>query len=196
MAIQTITIDTEQWAVVPRALLEEITESLACELDARYPACNRSYPSQERKYQAEMEPVIKARDILAAAPRPEPVQLANPSCLEAFTAFWDDYRFKSWGTNPHPQWPNNRTKENMPDQWCAIGKPYAWEAWRACWETAQRPVPTCDWQEDSDGIWETSCGEAWVCTEGTPTENDMRFCHSCGKHLKEHRHAEPDGGAV
>lgn len=63
-------------------------------------------------------------------------------------------------------------------------------------ETAPRPVPTCDWQEDSDGIWETSCGEAWVCTEGTPAENNMKFCHSCGKHLKEHRYAEPDGGAV
>ena len=59
-----------------------------------------------------------------------------------------------------------------------------------------RPVPTCDWQEDSDGIWETSCGEAWVCTEGTPAENNMKYCHSCGKHLKEHRYAEPDGGAV
>lgn len=63
-------------------------------------------------------------------------------------------------------------------------------------ETAPRPVPTCDWQEDSDGIWETSCGEAWVCTEGTPAENNMKYCHSCGKHLKEHRYAEPDGGAV
>lgn len=61
---------------------------------------------------------------------------------------------------------------------------------------APRPVPTCDWQEDADGIWETSCGEAWVCTDGTPAENNMKFCHSCGKHLKEHRYAEPDGGAV
>lgn len=61
-------------------------------------------------------------------------------------------------------------------------------------DTEPRPVPTCDWQEDADGIWETSCGEAWVCTEGTPAENNMKFCHSCGKHLKEHRYAEPDGG--
>lgn len=57
-------------------------------------------------------------------------------------------------------------------------------------------IATCDWQEDSEGIWETSCGEAWVCTEGTPTENNMKYCHSCGKHLKEHRYAEPDGGAA
>lgn len=64
MPIETITIDTEQWAVVPMELLSELAESLACELDARYPACNRAYPSQERKYQSAMEPVFKSRALL------------------------------------------------------------------------------------------------------------------------------------
>lgn len=54
-------------------------------------------------------------------------------------------------------------------------------------------IATCEWREDADGIWETACGEAWVCTEGTPVENDMKYCHSCGKHLKEMPYAATGG---
>lgn len=44
-------------------------------------------------------------------------------------------------------------------------------------------VPTCTWDEDEDGVWTTACGEAWVFNDGgsTPAENNVRFCHSCGK---------------
>lgn len=76
MPIETITIDTEQWAVVPMELLSELAESLACELDARYPACNRAYPSQERKYQSAMEPVFKSRALLLTQ-QPEQAQQSD-----------------------------------------------------------------------------------------------------------------------
>lgn len=56
------------YKLVPVDLLSELAESLACELDARYPASVRSYESQDRKYMAEMEPVLTARQIIAAAP--------------------------------------------------------------------------------------------------------------------------------
>jgi hypothetical protein len=56
------------YILVPVDLLSELAESLACELDARYPASVRSYESQDRKYQAEMEPVLTARQIITAAP--------------------------------------------------------------------------------------------------------------------------------
>lgn len=45
------------------------------------------------------------------------------------------------------------------------------------------PVPTCEWHEDEDGVWETSCGQSWVFAEGGPEDNGMKFCHQCGKHL-------------
>ena len=52
-----------------------------------------------------------------------------------------------------------------------------------------QPIPTpeqsCDWREDEDGIWHTACGESFEVTEGSPTENGMKFCHSCRRRLKE-----------
>lgn len=63
-----------EFVVIEKCLLSELAESLAAELDARYPACNRSYPRNERRYQSEMEPVTKAREILEAQkPEAEPV---------------------------------------------------------------------------------------------------------------------------
>lgn len=41
------------------------------------------------------------------------------------------------------------------------------------------PEP-CVWREDEDGIWETSCGASWVFTDGSPSENNTKFCHNCG----------------
>lgn len=67
-----------EFVLVDRALLTDLCESLAAELDARYPACNRSYPHNELRYKSEMEPVTKAREILAAPkPEAEPVAVAK-----------------------------------------------------------------------------------------------------------------------
>lgn len=85
MTIKTITIDTDQWAVVPMELLSELAESLACELDARYPACNRAYPSQERKYQSAMEPVFKSRALLLTQ---QPEQAQQPAPRQVPTSEW------------------------------------------------------------------------------------------------------------
>ena len=30
----------------------------------------------------------------------------------------------------------------------------------------------------------TACGEAWRFDDGGPGENNMHFCHSCGKSLR------------
>lgn len=43
-------------------------------------------------------------------------------------------------------------------------------------------VPTCTWTQDSDGTWETTCGEAWVTLDGEPpADHRVRFCHGCGR---------------
>lgn len=45
---------------------------------------------------------------------------------------------------------------------------------------------TCNWRVTDDWdtpVWETSCGESFVFSEGGPTENSFNFCHSCGKRL-------------
>jgi len=33
-------------------------------------------------------------------------------------------------------------------------------------------------------VWETDCGEIFVLNEGTPEDNDMKFCSFCGKPLE------------
>ena len=55
--------------------------------------------------------------------------------------------------------------------------------------TAPQPVAreplTCEWtHNDDDGYWDTSCGKAWRFDDGGPKENNMNFCHCCGKTLR------------
>ena len=44
----------------------------------------------------------------------------------------------------------------------------------------------CNWKQDDEGNWETTCGNMFVIAEGTPSENDMNYCCYCGGLLKEH----------
>lgn len=60
----------------------------------------------------------------------------------------------------------------------------------AAWNT-RTPQPTqaqagaCEWtHNDDDGYWDTSCGKAWRFDDGGPKENNMNFCHCCGKTLR------------
>jgi hypothetical protein len=43
----------------------------------------------------------------------------------------------------------------------------------------------CVWKPDSDGTYRTSCGQAFVFTDGGPRENGANFCLYCGAALKE-----------
>ncbi len=47
------------------------------------------------------------------------------------------------------------------------------------------PSEVCEWKEDEDGNWGTSCGNLYCIIEGMPKENGMKFCCYCGKLLKE-----------
>lgn len=44
---------------------------------------------------------------------------------------------------------------------------------------------TCEWKEDSDGNWDTSCGQTFCVEDGTPADNGYEFCQACGGGLKE-----------
>jgi hypothetical protein len=49
----------------------------------------------------------------------------------------------------------------------------------------------CTWSGEEDGSsWSTSCRRAFWLEDGTPSENEMRFCCFCGKPLKEEVDAE------
>lgn len=48
----------------------------------------------------------------------------------------------------------------------------------------------CAWTQENDegsDSWSTKCGNLFCLTEGSPTENKMRFCCYCGKALREFR---------
>lgn len=58
----------------------------------------------------------------------------------------------------------------------------------------------CTWSQDSDGSWDTKCGEKFELTNGGPTENNMRFCYGCGEHILEspfeEEETDPNGAPV
>ena len=47
----------------------------------------------------------------------------------------------------------------------------------------------CEWlndpADDSNDMWQTDCGHDFSLNDGTPSDNDMEFCHYCGKKLVE-----------
>lgn len=68
------------------------------------------------------------------------------------------------------------TAEQLQDQTEAAGGASA----------VDRRVMRCRWDYDEDmDAHETECGHAFTLIEGTPSENDMRFCPYCGGELWE-----------
>jgi hypothetical protein len=52
----------------------------------------------------------------------------------------------------------------------------------------------CKWAYDQDDDkWDTSCGHAFVLTEGTPAENHMVYCCYCGKKISEEKEVKNGG---
>jgi len=43
---------------------------------------------------------------------------------------------------------------------------------------------SCQWTEDDDGVWDTECGNAFVFTDGGPSDNNLLFCPYCGAALR------------
>ena len=69
---------------------------------------------------------------------------------------------------------------------CEGYEPSAIEVWnRRTPPPVVREALTCEWtHNDDDGYWDTSCGKAWRFDDGGPKENNMNFCHCCGKTLR------------
>ena len=44
-------------------------------------------------------------------------------------------------------------------------------------------IRACEWREDSEGDWETECGQTFILNDGTPRDNLMNFCCYCGHPL-------------
>lgn len=69
------------------------------------------------------------------------------------------------------------------------------DGWNACRAAMlDQPVSQgCDWTYDEhDYKWDSGCGEAWMFSDGGPTENGVKFCQSCGKPVL--LAAAPEGG--
>jgi hypothetical protein len=51
---------------------------------------------------------------------------------------------------------------------------------------ATLPEEVCEWKQDS-GIWLTKCGRSWDFFIGGPADNDVKYCHHCGRPIREVR---------
>jgi len=52
--------------------------------------------------------------------------------------------------------------------------------------TKKPPTRVCDWKHDENyNCYDTTCGHAFVINDGTPAENDMKYCPYCGGRLRE-----------
>ena len=57
---------------------------------------------------------------------------------------------------------------------------------RSCKPSPPTPCSDfCLWTQDSDGNWETACGQMHVFFDGTPHQNNYDFCPYCGKRLTQ-----------
>jgi hypothetical protein len=45
-------------------------------------------------------------------------------------------------------------------------------------------MPVCLWKKGWD-CWETTCGNAFEISDGTPSENNMKYCCYCGGKVEE-----------
>jgi hypothetical protein len=44
---------------------------------------------------------------------------------------------------------------------------------------------SCMWDSDGDGVWHTSCQNAFVFIDGSPKRNSFSYCPYCGETLIE-----------
>src|SRR5690606_10994584 len=51
----------------------------------------------------------------------------------------------------------------------------------------------CAWTYDETHFaWDSSCGEKWILMDGGLSENEIRFCHGCGKPVEVACEATPE----
>lgn len=50
----------------------------------------------------------------------------------------------------------------------------------------------CEWDEDSDGVFNTKCGHTFDTIAGTLADNGIRFCPFCGKEIFEFPYEEDE----
>lgn len=76
---------------------------------------------------------------------------------------------------------------------CDCGEVYAnVELLYACQAANHYQPQICNWHQEDDeyGTWEGDCGSSFNLNEGTPSDNQMKFCCYCGKKLVEHPFVE------
>lgn len=43
----------------------------------------------------------------------------------------------------------------------------------------------CNWDEDWNDVWMTTCGQEFVFSDGGPLDNNFKVCPFCGKNIRE-----------
>lgn len=53
-------------------------------------------------------------------------------------------------------------------------------------------VSRCDWKQDGEGNWDTSCKQCMCFEYGPPNEQGYKFCHHCGATINYIQHTEEE----
>lgn len=69
---------------------------------------------------------------------------------------------------------------------------YSWSAVAREVRRMKRDRGVCVWRKEDDewNSWTSDCDQTWCFEEGTPKENNVRYCHFCGKRVKIGRAAK------
>ena len=54
----------------------------------------------------------------------------------------------------------------------------------ACHKVMAEDRPKCEWTQDDEGNWGTSCGNLHTFIDDGPIENNYKFCPFCGGRLE------------
>ena len=52
------------------------------------------------------------------------------------------------------------------------------------WDAIKKSLEPCIWEGKREGYFETTCGMLWEFIADGPYENNVKYCHFCGKPVK------------
>jgi hypothetical protein len=106
--------------------------------------------------------------------------MTKDNVREEFEKWFKERQVRTWNPNI------DKNRPTHPDNWGMGLKGYFLEGWQAAYAAGLAARNDCGWRVDEEGTWNTDCDNLFVIIEGTPQENDMRFCPYCGGSLVEH----------
>lgn len=86
--------------LIDRELLKELVSSLEGEVESRYSNGIKDHPAMRRDYECDIEPVIRGKELLAAAPAAPAVRAEQRAAITEL-AGWEKSLVAAWAADPN-----------------------------------------------------------------------------------------------